>query len=205
MDENPYAPPATPSTREEPFSGDNRPSLDTPIQAQGQLTMADYDGIQAMLTGTSRWQARLTNFVLVAAVLLFGLVAFFSSHFAVNVSIQPLYFFVLVGPLVLILGGFYWLHRWVRGHTQQACDKQEGMFAPLRVAFSESGVVVVAPTAESRFSWDAVASFKSNRDYLALRMKPDGLTAVYAARSWFADEDQWRRLIDFLLHRLPEV
>jgi len=197
---NPYEPPKEDST------WTATPTIGALIHASGQLTLEDFDRIQGLYGGGGRWQARLTYAAVIVIWLVFLVLNVFASRkpFVEQLAAIGMVHYMFGGGL-LLFGLFLWLRYSLRRNVQKQYRNHEGMFAPQQLQFSDEGIALTTPLIQSRLSWDAFSSARINEDYLVLHLKPDGIAALHIARSWFADDGAWRRLFDFVLHRLPKV
>jgi hypothetical protein len=202
MPENPYEPP------KEYGISTVAPAIGSMIRVAGQLTLDDFDQIQTLYGGGgfARWQARFTYTAVVVIWLTFvGLDLFAAGKpLAEQLTTIGRVHYVFGGGVALI-GLFWWLQYSLRRNLQKQHRNQEGLFAPQELDFTDDGIEVRTSLIQSQLSWDAFSSARLNQDYLVLNLKPEGSAALYIARSWFPDDNAWRRLFDFVLHRLPEV
>lgn len=198
MPVNPYEPPRDADWTETPAIGE-------PIRVGGRLTLDDFDRIYGG-GAFARWQARFTYAAVV--VIWFGYVAMI-----VLGSPEPLgeqlttvgmpHYMIVTG--LLLIGFFLWLQYSIRRNLRNQYQNQEGLFEPQQLEISDDGIALTTSHIQSRLRWDAFSSARIQQDYLILYLKPGQNVALHIARSWFQDEGPWRRLYDFVKHRLPEA
>jgi hypothetical protein len=175
------------------------------IRVAGRFTLEDFDRLFGG-GAFARWQARITYAACVVIWLGFVVVNVVASPIPWREQLTTIgmnHYTLLAGSL--FIGLFVWFQYSVRRNLRKQHENEEGMFAPQQMVISDEGIAVTTPLIQSQVQWDAFAGTLLRPDYLVLYLKPDRVTAVHLARSWFADETQWRRLVDFVLHRLPEV
>lgn len=184
-------------------------TLGVTIRLSGRLTVEDYRRIGEMYSGDAgKWQWRIIEYWIfpagVIALVAFTVRALQRKTFAEFLtSFRPVQYIVAIAVFVVV-GLFFMLTHWVHRRQREACDKHEGIYAEQQYEFSDDGVFVVSKDTETRMNWDAFSKHKSGDDYLVLHLK-EHWVAIHVAKKWFADENEWLRLLDFVRGRLPSA